>query len=325
MSFWKDRSVVMTGASGYLARRLSIEVRGRGARVHGIDMRPLADDAPFDGFTRGQLFDIDATAEVLRRAGAKTCFHLAGQSGVSASQKNPVEAFDANARAVWCFLEACRRAGGIEEIVFTSSNHVYGPQASQPTAEDAPLNSDVVYGASKACGDIIARCYADSYGVPVVTARITNSYGGEDPHTDHLIAGTIRSVLRGERPVIRGNGTAVKGWLYIEDTIDALIALAEQCRSKRLAGRAFNVAPGESITVRDTVQRVLEVMEREDLVPEVRGDPKAVEEREELAIDRITRAIGWRPKYSLEAGLRRAVEDYRQALETRTDAVAHAG
>lgn len=310
MSFWDSRRVLVTGTGGYLARVLVTELAVRGAEAVGVDVQPVT---PADGIAavRGDLTDVGFVADVLREHRIQTAFHLAGHAGVAFCEAHPFEAFEANARAVWSVLEACRRAGDLSEIIVTSSNHVYGVQTVIPTPEDVPLHPEGVYATSKACGDCAARAFARSHSLPVGIARITNTFGGRDPHTDHLITGTILAALAGRRPVIRGNGRATKGYLHIADTIEAVIRFAEALRAGGLSGEAVNVAPDAPSSVRDVVDLILRLAGADGLTPIVEGDPAVEEEFQHLSDVKARRLLGWRPRYSLAEGLRMAIADLR--------------
>lgn len=312
MAFWQDRRVLVTGASGYLARLLIKELVARGAVVVGTDLRAPTGALAAAHFVEGDLTEVSFVTDVLARHDIVTCFHLAGRSGVADCQQNPLQAFEANCRGTWALLEGCRLHGKLREVVVASSNHVYGHQRTMPTPEDAPLNGIGVYAASKACADLIARCYARNHGVPVAVARITNTFGGLDPHSDHLITGTIASVLRGERPVIRGNGRSTKAFLYVADTIAAFILLAEMIQGRKLMGHAINFVPPSPASVREVVETILRVAGKPDLEPVVIGAGSAAEEIEHLSGAKAKELLGWEPRWTLAEGLRQAVEDYRR-------------
>ena len=180
---------------------------------------------------------------------------------MGASHDNPVGAYEANVLATFNLLEACRRQGGVEAIVAVSSNHVYGEQHHLPTPEDAPLNGTGMYAASKLAADVLARAYGKTYGLPVGIARMTNSYGGDDHHLAHIITATILSALKNERPVIKQSGRDRKGYLYIKDTAEGLLAVAEGVAAKReLRGEAFNLVPNDAVTVNELVAAILDVV-----------------------------------------------------------------
>ena len=310
MNIWEDRRVLLTGAGGFLSKVLLKELSSRGAKITAVDRVAPSVEYPNVEFVQGNVLETEFVLESLKSHEIQTCFHLAGMSSVKGCQENPAAAFEANCEATLTFLEGCRQYGKATEIVITSSNHVYGDQNVSPTPESSPLNGFVAYAASKACGDIISRCYGKSYGLPVGVARITNTFGGHDPHTKHLITGTIASYAQGERPVIRGTGKDTKGFLYIGDTIAGLIALAENINEKQLAGEVFNFVPDSPMQVLEVVKRIGVLMDS-SLEPDVLGASEHADEHEHLSNAKAKEVLGWSPQLSYDEGFKRAIEDYR--------------
>ena len=310
MSFWENRRVLLTGAGGFLSKVLLKELSSRGSQITAVDRVEPTVKSPNISFVEGNVLETGFVVDTLRKHDIQTCFHLAGMSSVKGCQENPAAAFEANCEATLTFLEGCRQYGKATEIVVTSSNHIYGDQNTSPTPEDSPLNGFVAYAASKTCGDVISRCYGKSYGLPVGVARITNTFGGDDPHTKHLITGTIASYARGEQPVIRGTGGDTKGFLYISDTIAGLMALAENISDRQIAGEAFNFVPNEPIQVLEVVKRIGALMDS-SLEPNVLGAGEHDDEYEHLSNAKAKEALGWSPQFSYDEGLKRAIEDYR--------------
>ena len=315
-AFWRGKDVAITGACGYLGRALAQDLAERGAslvlldRVPADELEDLQASAKVE-FRRGDLLDPAFVETVCDTNRFDVCFHLAGQPGVAASHADPMEAFASNCQATWVLLDALRRYAPSSRIVVVSSNHVYGEQTTFPTTEEAPLRAEEVYGASKACGDVVAQGFARAYGLPLAIARITNTFGGEDPHSDHLVTGTLRSLLAGEAPVIRCSGKDVKGFLYLADTLRALRIIAERLDDEAVVGEAFNLCPDEPISVLDLVRTMMRVAGREHLSPIVLDQSPGPPEYEHLSNAKAKALLGWEPQYSLEAGLKEALETIR--------------
>lgn len=316
--FWSNRKVLITGVSGFLGAWLARKLLEQGAAVAGLDLDPrgclgahgIAGDVDV---IQGSVLDYDAVAAALRDNRTEVLFHLAGQAMIENAEARPLEAWELNARGSWIVMEACQQTPTLEAVAAASSNHTYGPQATRPYTEDMPFNQLDVYGASKACGDLVTRTYAAAYGLPAVAVRNTNSYGVADPHSSHIVTGTVLSVLRGERPVIRGDGTARKPYLYVEDTAEGYMLLGEHAMEDGVRGEAFNVTPAEPTSVLELVQTVLAVAGREDLEPEVLGEKRAdTRHVEHLSGEKIKERLGWEPRFSLEEGVRRTLDWYRE-------------
>ncbi len=187
---------------------------------------------------RGDVRDRDVLERAIGEYETDTVFHLAAQTIVGIANRNPISTFESNIQGTWNLLEACRRSPGVRSIVVASSDKAYGDQEILPYTEDTPLAGRHPYDVSKSCADLIAQAYAHTYGLPVAITRCGNFYGGGDLNWNRIVPGTIRSVLRGERPVIRSDGQFIRDYFYVEDGAAAYMLLAEQLdRRPELRGR----------------------------------------------------------------------------------------
>lgn len=314
---WRGRRVLITGMGGFLGGWLSRLLVDAGAVVRGLDVSTESVCLRAHGLegevqiVRGSALDLDAVERALRAHAADTCFHLAGQSMIEGAADGPLAAFDLNIRGTWTVLEACRRVAMLRAVVIASSNHTYGPQRVAPFPEDAPLNQLDVYGASKACADILTRSFAHNFALPAVAARNVNSFGGADPHASHIVTGSIRSLLRDEAPVIRSDGSPVKAYLHARDTMEAYVRLAERAGEAGVRGEAFNITPSAPISVLDLVRMITKVAGKSHLEPVVRAtDLSQKGYFEHLSDDKMRRVIGWTPRLTLEDGLRLTYDWY---------------
>ncbi len=193
---------------------------------------------------RGDVRDRAVLERTLAEYEIRTVFHLAAQTIVGIANENPISTFESNIQGTWNLLEACRRSPKVSAIVVASSDKAYGEQQSLPYTEECPLQGRHPYDVSKSCADLIAQAYAVTYGLPVAVSRCGNFYGGGDLNWNRIVPGTIRSVLRGHRPVIRSDGHFVRDYLYVEDGAAAYMLLAEhlttQCESQ---GNCFQFLP----------------------------------------------------------------------------------
>jgi CDP-glucose 4,6-dehydratase len=315
--FWNGRRVLVTGPNGFIAAWLIETLVECGAVVVGYDRSPVGTLDLHPGLrdrvelVLGDLTDQPKLERTLEAHGIQTLFHLAGQSSISLSKGSPIPAFESNIRGTWCVLDAARSYGKLETIAVASSLTAYGEQESVPFDESFALNGADPYAASKACTDILARCYAATYTMPIAAARTANIYGPADPHLDHIIPGTLLQLLRGERPEIRSDGTPSKGYLHVSDIVSAYVLLGERAADADVRGRAFNFHPDEPITVLGLVRLMMKVANRPDLEPNV---TRQSDNRELvwLANARAKRVLGWEQRVSLEDGLRDTLDWLRQ-------------
>src|SRR5918912_1703204 len=247
-AFWQDRRVFVTGCTGLVGAETVRALLERGAHVVGLMRDRVPGSELFRGGLAGRIDVVRGAVEdaaFLERALAeyeiRTVIHLAAQTIVGIANRSPLSTFETNIKGTWCVLEAARRCGTSPQVVVASSDKAYGEQTTLPYTEDAPLQGRHPYDASKSCADILALTYHHTYRMPVCVTRCGNFYGGGDLNWNRLVPGTIRSVLRGERPVLRSDGTLIRDYFYVKDGAEAYLHLAE-CLATRpeLAGHAFN-------------------------------------------------------------------------------------
>ncbi len=194
---------------------------------------------------RGDVRDRELLERTLGEYEIDTVFHLAAQTIVTIANRNPLSTFETNIAGTWNMLEACRRSPTVKQIVVASSDKAYGDQEVLPYDEATPLQGVHPYDVSKSGADLIARTYAVSYGLPVTITRCGNFYGGGDLNWNRIVPGTIRSILRGQRPVIRSDGDYVRDYFYVEDGAAAYMLLAEKLAEQPdLRGEGFNFSYG---------------------------------------------------------------------------------
>lgn len=322
MSFWRDRRVLVTGATGLLGSWVVNDLVAEGAsvvalvrdQVSGSNLLRLGLDRRID-VVRGALEDREVLERALGEYEVKTVLHLAAQTIVGIANRNPVSTFESNIRGTWSLLEACRRSPLVREIVVASSDKAYGDQEVLPYSESAPLEGRHPYDVSKSCADLIARSYFETYASPVCVTRCGNFYGGGDLNWNRIVPGTIRSVLRGERPVIRSDGKFVRDYFYVKDGARAVLHLVERmARDRSLLGEAFNFSNEIQVTVLALVAKVLALM-GSSLEPEVRNEATNEIVHQYLSAKKARERLGWSPSWDLERGLRETVDWYRDYLK----------
>ncbi len=323
LTFWRDRRTLVTGATGLVGGALVRRLREQGADLvclvrDWVPQSELVRSRLIDHVTtvRGDVRDQGLLERVLGEYEIVTVIHLAAQTIVTIANRNPVSTFETNVAGTWALLEACRRSPTVKQIVVASSDKAYGDQDALPYTEETPLAGRHPYDVSKSCADLLAQSYAATYGLPVVVSRCGNFYGGGDLNWNRIVPGTIRSVVRGERPIIRSDGQYVRDYFYVEDGAAVYALLAERLAERpEIKGRAYNFSNETPVTVLDLVGRVLSLM-GSDLAPDVRNEATNEIRRQCLSAARARAELGWRPLYSLDEGLTPTIEWYRSFLGT---------
>lgn len=317
-SFWKERSVFVTGSTGLLGSWLVPALVKRGASVVVL----IRDSLPkslllSDGWLKhltavhGSLTDEGLIRRTIAEYSIQTIFHLGAQTLVGVAKKDPVGTLEANVRGTWTILDAARQTG-VEQVMVASSDKAYGESASLPYREDLPLLGLFPYDVSKSCADLISQMYARTFGLAVGIVRCGNLFGGGDLNFSRLIPGAIRATLRGENFRIRSDGKFIRDFLYVEDAAEAYLCLAEQLhRRPSLAGEAFNFGLGLKLTMLDLVDRILEIMGRRNLTPIIENIVNNEVREQYMSSEKAHRLLGWSPVCGMDEGLKRTIAWYR--------------
>jgi CDP-glucose 4,6-dehydratase len=313
------RSVFVTGAYGLLGSWLVRALVSRGARVIVLKRDAVPRSAlVLEGLessvtvVHGDICDGALMQRTLAQYAVDTVFHLAAQTIVGTARQAPVATFEANIRGTWTVLEACRLTE-VARTVVAASDKAYGHHDELPYREDFALAPLYPYDVSKAATDMIARSYWHTFELPVAVTRFANLYGGGDFNLSRLIPETALAVLTGRPPVIRSDGTLQRDFLYVEDAVDAYLAIAELLGMGTGAGEAFNAggdAPHTVLEVAETLCAIAGAGVRPDV--RGRGTPAGEIARQWVDSSKLRAATGWVPQVSLQEGLTRTLEWYRR-------------
>jgi CDP-glucose 4,6-dehydratase len=313
-----DHSVLVTGAHGLLGCWLTAALLQGGARVVAIRRdEPAASGLDLLGLSgrvdsvHGDICEEGLIARTLNEYEVDSVFHLAAQTLVGTANRSPRSTFETNVRGTWLLLEACRMHGTLSVIV-ASSDKAYGRQAELPYRETQPLMPTFPYDVSKAAADLITRSYWHTFGLPVAVTRFANLYGGGDTNRSRLIPEAVGAVLSGRAPVIRSDGSPERDFLYVQDAVQAYLAIWRALLGGGGSGEAFNAGGGEPHRVRTVVELICHLAGGE-LTPEIRGQgvPHGEIDRQWVDTTKLRRLTGWEPAVSLQAGLRRTIDWYR--------------
>jgi CDP-glucose 4,6-dehydratase len=186
-----------------------------------------------------------------------------------------------------------------------------------PYTEDAPLQGRFPYDVSKSCADLISLSYWHTYRLPVAVTRCGNLFGGGDLNFNRLVPGTIRSALKGERPVIRSDGTLVRDYFYVRDAVDAYLQLAERMEDPAFHGQAFNFGTETPMSVTEMATAILTRTSRSDLALLVLNEATHEIQRQYLDCAKARAMLSWRPSFTVDQGLDESIGWYDEWLTRR--------
>ena len=317
--FWDGRGVFVTGATGIIGSWLIKELLAQRAKVVALvrDADPQSElyrggDIRRVTVVNGALEDLWTLERAINEQEVDTVFHLGAQTIVGTAHRFPLPTFEANIRGTYNLLEACRLHGdSVRRVVIASSDKAYGEQAHLPYTEAMPLTGRHPYEVSKSCADLIAQAYHRTYGLPIAIARCGNVYGGGDLNWSRIVPGTIRLFLRGERPIIRSDGTFIRDYIYVKDVVRAYMRLADRLGDDRVAGEGFNFSTEKPMIVLEMVNLIQKLMDCTHIEPDIQNCAEGEIRHQYLSAAKARDILNWEPTYDLEAGLKETITWYR--------------
>ena len=318
-NFWKGRKAFVTGASGFVGANLTARLLEAGATVVCLE-RDIVQPNSLDllslrgkvSVVHGSVEDLELMSRVLNEYEIDAVFHLAAQAIVGVANRSPISTFDSNIRGTYQLLEACRLHSAVKRIVVASSDKAYGSHSKLPYSEDYPLDGIFPYDVSKTCTDLIARSFALTFDMPIAITRSANIYGPADVNISRIIPGTILSLISGEQPIIRSDGSPVRDFIYTSDIADGYLLLAEQIDRSR--GHAFNFGSNDPIAMLQLVEKIIYGMGlSKSMQPNVLLSNKIEREidAQYLSSKKVNQMFGWTPKVDLDTGIAKTIDWYR--------------
>lgn len=320
-AFWNNRSVFVTGGFGLIGSAVTEQLVALGARVTLLSHRGYASasESRLVGlpaysavtFAPGNLEDGDSLRRIIAEYEVDTVIQLAFRPIAPDSDRSPLQALRTNVFGNTQLLEACRINPTVKRVVLASSDKVYGSQPVASYDESAPFRGRHPFDVSAACVDLLAQMYFYTYKLPVAITRCGNLYGPGDVRWQRLVAGTFRSLLRGQAPQVRSNGGLVRDYLSVHDAANAYLLLAENLHRPEVAGQAFNIASGTGRTALEMIDLMRAVSGREDLMPQILDASKQETPMQAPSSEKARRILGWKPLVGIEEGLQETWEWYR--------------
>lgn len=323
-NFWIGKRVLVTGHSGFKGSWLTLRLRSLGANVTGISLPPNTNPSLFslaniDHECDSRFCDINdlaALTSVVDSARPEIIFHLAAQSLVRASYRDPIETFSTNVMGTANVLEALRVCGGARVAVMITTDKVYrNHEMLEPYKEDDPLGGFDPYSASKAASEIVISSYRDSFlaekGIAVASARAGNVIGGGDWSEDRLIPDAIRAWQKGDLLDIR-RPDAIRPWQHVLEPLHGYIVLAQQLWDLPSLAGAYNFGPEavDASSVRTVIELARAVYGKGDVhyAKDIEGPHEAG--LLTLEIKKAKEALGVKPRLTLDQAITLTMDWY---------------
>lgn len=315
----KNKTVVVTGAGGFIPSHLTEELVRRGADVKALvhynsrndyGLLRLADPELVGNveIALGDITDPYYVKQVTKDA--DVVFHLAALIGIPYSYVAPEQYVNVNIKGTLNVLQAALE-NGVDKLVHTSTSETYGTAIYTPIDESHPLQGQSPYSASKIGADKLAESYYLSFDLPVATIRPFNTFGPRQ--SARAVIPTIISQALVKDEIHVGSLNPVRDMTFVSDTVNGFIAVAT---SERSVGEVINVGTGKGHTIGDILDSVLRIVGKEDLkiIEDAQRVRPVKSEVMELICDnsKAKKLAGWEPHYTLEEGLRLTVEWFRE-------------
>lgn len=318
--FFANKAVLITGGAGFLGSSLAHALVAHGVKVTVVDaMLPLYGGNEFNledireqvEFVKGDIRDADLMAKLV--AGKDLIYNFAAQVSYIDSKEQPFLDLDINGKGHLTVLEAVREHAPKARVMFSSSRMVYGKIQTTPVQESHPTDPLSLYGIHKLLGEKYYRYYADTFGIHTISVRIPNPYGPRQQmkHSKYSIVGWfVRQAMEGNSITVFGDGKQERDYLYVDDIIDAFLALTESGAS----GEVYNIGTHERVTFGDMVDTVLAEVGSgtKENVPWPENYEKNETGNYIADTSKIQKITDWRPKVTLKEGIRKMVEYYKQ-------------
>jgi len=308
---------LITGVAGFIGSNLAESLAAAGEQVIGLDNLMTGKRENVDHI-RGDFRLVEGDVRDLEQlhwlcTGVDFVLHQAALASVPWSVAEPILAHGHNATGTHNVLVAARDAG-VRRVVLASSSAVYGETDVVPSPETLPSRPASPYAATKVAAEAMAAAFNASMGIETVALRYFNVYGPrQDPESGYAAAipAFATRALRGERPVIYGDGAQTRDFVYVDDVVRANLLACQA--GPEACGRAFNVGSGRAVTVNDLCALILELAGADlapDRAPDRKGDVRHSRADTAAALD----TLGFEPRFDLRAGLARTVDWYRKRM-----------
>ena len=335
-NFWSDRSVFITGHTGFKGGWLSFWLSQVGAKVHGYSLEPPTTlnfftvcnlEKHLESSVIGNILDIKQLHKALDQTSPEVVFHLAAQPLVRESYSSPTATFETNVIGTANIMEACRSVPSIKAIVNITTDKCYeNKEWSWPYRENDRLGGRDPYSASKACAEITAAAYRDSFlteaNIHLASVRAGNVIGGGDWAADRLIPDFLYALDIGELLTIR-SPNAVRPWQHVLEPISGYLLLAEKLFSEGNAfAEAWNFGPND-----DDAKSVSWIVNQLcDRTPGAKWQTDNAQQPHEAGLLKLDNSkaktrLGWNPRWNLEMALKKTIE-WHQAWRKGGDMAA---
>lgn len=302
--YFKDKKILVTGISGFVGSALSKKLLSLEAQVYG-----LSKSKANTNYLKGDILDFKKLNSFVKDKKIQICYHLAGEALVESGQNNPYETFKVNTEGTLNVLEIARE-NNLEKVIIASTMHVYGNN-KLPYLEEYTPKPTRPYETSKACNDLIAQSYAETFNLPVLIPRFVNIYGPGDLNFTRLIPKTIKSILLGKSPLMWG-GEALREYLFIDDAVEAYLKLGSSDTNSVGKNKVFNIGSGDRISVKNLIKKIIDIVDNSLSIEKIKEERELEISSQYVSSLKAEKILEWKSTVNLEEGLKKTVSWYTE-------------
>lgn len=306
-------TILLTGGAGFIGSNLLHTLSEAYGHVVCLDNLTYAgnlNNLPQNSntftldFYKGDICDKEFVDTVFLKFNPKYIMHLAAESHVDNSIKDCTPFVYSNVLGTVNLLQASLRYG-VEKFLHISTDEVYGYIENGSFTEDTIYNPRNPYSASKASSDHFVNAFYHTYGLPTIITNCSNNYGPRQ-YKEKLIPQTILNLIQNKKVPVYGDGQQVRDWLFVRDHCEALIKVLENGK----VGGKYNIGGECELRNIDLVKKILGLLGKDESMVEYVKDRPGHDRRYSTSIDKISKELGWKPKFNLEEGLVKTIEWY---------------
>lgn len=319
--FWKDKTIFITGISGFVGSNLAKNLVKNGANVVGLTQSQKTDSLLFYekidkkvNLIFGSITDKELLNKIFNKYKIEICFHLAAQVEVGSAAANPFNTWETNVRGTYTLLEVIREnKKNIKSVVVASTDKAYGdyPMSKLPYKENYELKADFPYDTSKACADMITKSYTKRiFNLPIITTRFANIYGPGQLNFTAIIPDSIRSCIKNKKFIMRSDGEAIRDFIYIDDIVDLykLLSFNLYNNPKKYSGEVFNAGTNIKHKIKDIVSYIYVFAKKRKKLNQLLKSIKNNKTKGELSVqymdyEKLYFHFKWKPKYKFQETL----------------------
>ena len=265
-------------------------------------------------FIAGNLTNKKLMSDTIKKYNINAIFHLGAQTQVLNALKDPYQTYLINLISTIKLLEIIKKINKSIVFIYSSSDKAYGEATKKSYLENHPLNSIYPYDVSKSTSDLIVQSYSKTFGLKAGIIRSANIYGPHDRNTKRIVPETVINLLNKKKIIIRSSGKLKRDYIFVDDVADAYILSFKKLLKSKKNLLIYNVGSKYNLSVLKLVKKIAKLLKIKKNFLKIANNSKKEIKNQRLNYNKIKKELKWRPKTSLDSGLKKTIEWYKKNL-----------